>query len=33
VSTVFSGPGALRALSLAMGVFLLFMGSGKTTHE
>jgi uncharacterized membrane protein YphA (DoxX/SURF4 family) len=29
VSTVFSGPGALRALSLAMGVFLLFMGSGK----
>ena len=29
MSAVFSGAGALRTLSLAMGVFLLFMGSGK----
>ena len=30
MSAVFSGAGALRALSVAMGVFLLFMGSSKT---
>ena len=29
MSAVFSGAGALRALSVAMGVFLLFMGSSK----